>query len=303
MFACLATVNLSAMSHIIINPYADLTAGNWVRGNLHAHTTASDGKLLPQELVDAYAKVGYEFLAITDHDVYTSAEDHQSLDDKGLILITGVETTDNGPHVLCLNGDSAIEPSSDRQAVIHATLASGGFVIPAHLNRESHFDHTPIDQLRLWDGYEGIEIFNGQGSYNPGSPYSTAKWDLLLTEGRRVWGYANDDAHGPESIALGWNMAYVKERSAAGLIDALTAGRFYASTGVTITDIMVDGQRIVLQTADADRIVAVGNGGGRLAIVDQPTIEIDVPDYIHYVRFECWGRGEQFAWTQPFFVK
>ena len=63
------------------------------------------------------------------------------------------------------------------------------------------------------------------------------------------------------------------------------------------------GQRIVLQTADADRIVAVGNGGGRLAIVDQPTIEIEVPDYIHYVRFECWGRGEQFAWTQPFFVK
>tara|TARA_B100000809_G_scaffold75238_1_gene72955 strand:- start:2388 stop:3299 length:912 start_codon:yes stop_codon:yes gene_type:complete len=302
LFACLATVNLSAMSHIITNPYADLTAGNWVRGNLHAHTTASDGKLLPQELVDAYATLGYEFLAITDHDVYTSAADHQSLDDKGLILITGVEATANGPHVLCLNGDSAIEPSSDRQAVIHATLASGGFVIPAHLNRESHFDHTPIEQLRLWDGYEGIEIFNGQGTYNPGSPYSTAKWDLLLTEGRRVWGYANDDAHGLETIALGWNIVYVKERSAAGLIDALTAGRFYASTGVTITDIMVDGQRIVLQTADADRIVAIGSGGGRVAFADQPTIEIDVPDDVNYIRFECWGRGERFAWTQPFFV-
>jgi len=51
--------NLSAMPPIIINPYADLSAGNWVRGNLHAHTTASDGKLLPQELVDAYAKLGY----------------------------------------------------------------------------------------------------------------------------------------------------------------------------------------------------------------------------------------------------
>lgn len=123
---------------------------------------------MPQELVDAYARLGYDFLAITDHDVYTSATDHESLEDNGLILITGVEATANGPHVLCLNGDRAIEPSSDRQAVIEAGLASGGFVIPAHLNRESSFDHTPITQLRLWDGYEGIEIFNGQGTCNPG---------------------------------------------------------------------------------------------------------------------------------------
>ena len=66
---------------------------------------------------------------------------------------------------------------------------------------------------------------------------------------------------------------------------------------------MVDGQRIVLQTADADRIVAIGSDGGRVAFVDQATIEIDVPDDVNYIRFECWGRGERFAWTQPFFVK
>ncbi len=290
------------MAQITANPYADLTGGSWLRGNLHAHTTASDGSLMPQELVDAYARLGYDFLAITDHDVYTSATDHESLEDNGLILITGVEATANGPHVLCLNGDRPIEPSSDRQAVIEAGLASGGFVIPAHLNRESSFDHTPITQLRLWDGYEGIEIFNGQGTCNPGSPYSTAKWDLLLGEGRRVWGYANDDAHGLDTIALGWSMAYVKEHTAAGVIDALRNGRFYASTGVTITDIMADGQRIVVQTADAERIVAIASGGGRLASVNESTIEIDVPDENSYVRFECWGRGEQFAWTQPFFI-
>ncbi len=290
------------MAHTIINQYDDLTGGAWLRGNLHTHSTASDGNFSPQELVEAYAGLGYGFLAITDHDVHTSAEDHQSVDDKGLILLAGVEASANGTHMLCLNGDRAIEPSPDRQAVIHAALASGGFVITAHPNRESHFDHATIDQLRLWDGYDGIEIFNGQGSTNPGSPYSTAKWDLLLTEGRRVWGYANDDAHGPDTIGRGWNIAYVKERSASGLIDALASGRFYASTGVTITDILVDGQRIVLQTADADRIVAVTDSGGRLAVADHPTIEIDVPEYVNYVRFECWGRGEQFAWTQPFFV-
>lgn len=91
-------------------------------------------------------------------------------------------------------------------------------------------------------------------------------------------------------------------RSRGGGIDALRNGRFYASTGVTITDIMADGQRIVVQTADAERIVAIASGGGRLASVNESTIEIDVPDDNSYVRFECWGRGEQFAWTQPFFI-
>ena len=28
--------------------------------------------------------------------------------------------------------------------------------------------------------------------------------------------------------------------------------------------------------------------------------EIEVPDDARYVRFACWGRGEQFAWPQPF---
>jgi hypothetical protein len=28
-----------------------------------------------------------------------------------------------------------------------------------------------------------------------------------------------------------------------------------------------------------------------------------VPGYAKYVRFECWGEGETFAWTQPFFIE
>jgi len=39
-----------------------------LRGNLHAHTTFSDGQLSPAELVAAYERLGYDFLAITDHE-------------------------------------------------------------------------------------------------------------------------------------------------------------------------------------------------------------------------------------------
>src|SRR5256885_17118884 len=40
----------------------------WLRGNLHAHTTYSDGVKTPQELLVEYEALGYDFLAITDHD-------------------------------------------------------------------------------------------------------------------------------------------------------------------------------------------------------------------------------------------
>lgn len=38
-----------------------------LRGNLHAHTTFSDGVRTPAALVEEYERRGYDFLAITDH--------------------------------------------------------------------------------------------------------------------------------------------------------------------------------------------------------------------------------------------
>ena len=41
--------------------------GRWLRGNLHTHTTVSDGKLTPEECIRLYKEKGYDFLCITDH--------------------------------------------------------------------------------------------------------------------------------------------------------------------------------------------------------------------------------------------
>src|SRR5437868_15104324 len=38
-----------------------------IHGDLHAHTTASDGTASIEEMADAAKALGYEFLAITDH--------------------------------------------------------------------------------------------------------------------------------------------------------------------------------------------------------------------------------------------
>ena len=41
--------------------------GKWYKGNLHTHTTASDGQYTPEETMNLYRRLGYDFLALTDH--------------------------------------------------------------------------------------------------------------------------------------------------------------------------------------------------------------------------------------------
>lgn len=41
--------------------------GSWYRGNLHMHTTRSDGRVEPAAAVETYRRNGYDFIALTDH--------------------------------------------------------------------------------------------------------------------------------------------------------------------------------------------------------------------------------------------
>ena len=67
------------------NPFA--LPGYWFKGCLHVHSTASDGCLTPEEVIDWYRSRGYHFLALTDHGVLSEA---QSLGD-GFITLSGIE--------------------------------------------------------------------------------------------------------------------------------------------------------------------------------------------------------------------
>jgi len=281
------------------HPYTELTSGQWLRGNLHTHSTRSDGSLSPQAMIDDYAKRGYDFLSMSDHDVYSDPNEFNA---RGMILIGGNEVTGNGPHILHVNASSKITPNKLRQHVINDINAGQGFAVVAHPNLLAQFDYTPIVQMREWIGYIGLEVYNGTSERLHGSAYCTDKWDMLLSEGRRLWGFAHDDAHNAEEVEMGWNMVYTADKTADGIIEALRKGRFYASTGVEITGIQVNGNRIRIDTADADRIVALRDTARRIGLADARSLEIEVPDDATYVRFECYGRGGRTAWTQPFFV-
>lgn len=62
--------------------------------DLHLHTTASDGRSTPSELVDEGARAGLTVMAVTDHDTTASVEDvRQRAHGRGIEAVPGIEVT------------------------------------------------------------------------------------------------------------------------------------------------------------------------------------------------------------------
>ena len=285
----------------LVNPY--LGPGTpWLKGNLHTHSTESDGTRAPQEVVDDYAARGYDFLMLSDHD---KLSDPKRVKGHGMVMIPGNEISAKGPHLLHINAKSHIPPDEDRQKILDLIAKEKAFAVINHPNWQEHYNHCPQEKLEAWTGYIGIEVYNGVIRRLSGSPLASDRWDRLLGKGRRVWGFANDDSHRPEDVELAWNMVQSEKRTPAAIVEALVAGRFYGSTGVSIEALAAHGRTVHVAAPNAQRIVIVTDYGKRMAHVDAPEITFHVPDDAKYtyVRVECYGPGESMAWTQPFFVK
>src|SRR5438067_1359531 len=49
-------------------------APRWFKGNLHTHSFWSDGNDYPEMIADWYARHGYQFLALSDHNVLSQGQ-------------------------------------------------------------------------------------------------------------------------------------------------------------------------------------------------------------------------------------
>jgi hypothetical protein len=272
----------------------------WLKGNLHAHSTRSDGVREAQAVLDEYARRGYHFFALTDHDIQS---DYGKLDPKGMVLIPGNEVSAGGCHILCLGTQERVPPIPDRQQVINKINAAGGIAILNHPDWLPNFNHCTYEMLEKFTNYSGMEIYNGGVIDVPGSPFAYNKWDRLLGDGRIVWGHASDDSHQPNDDGRGWDVVLVPEDrvNAAGVLESLRNGCFYASSGVTIQSIEVDGCTLHVHAPDAQALEIVGEYGRRIAFAEAEELSYNASELRdHLIRVQCYGRAGRMAWTQPF---
>ncbi|OPZ87078.1 MAG: hypothetical protein BWY76_00645 [bacterium ADurb.Bin429] len=283
------------------NPYAG-TAGRWLRGNLHTHTHPASGcgTEAPERVLAQYEEAGYDFLALSDHLAMVEPPATR------LALIPGIEwNSPVGEHAGVYAADPAFPRRaigvSDQAELLAAHAETDGLLVMNHPNWILT-PHYRREALLAKQHYDGIEIYNGVIERLQGYAISTDKWDYLLANGRRVLGFASDDSHAPCDIALGWLMVKSADETPVGILRALQAGRFYCSTGVTITTVGRDGSTVFVEAPDAQEIALIADGGVRLARAKGETMSASFDEFkVSYLRFELYGYGAAMAWTQPFF--
>lgn len=300
--------------------------GRWYKGNTHAHTTESDGDSPPEVVARWYKEHGYDFLVLSDHNVFTDPAALASLVDSSFLLVPGEELTssfDGRPvHVNGLNLPGLVEPRSAEtlvgtiQANVDAVREVEGVPHVNHPNFRWAFGAAELAQVerdRLLEIFNGHPLVHNEGG--GGLPGMEAVWDSLLTGGKRIYGIAVDDAHhfqgefapGRSNPGRGWVAVKAAALEAAALMSALEEGRFYASTGVELSDVVVAPRRLevhIRPRGDFRFTTAfIGAGGRELARTGDNPAVYELADDVGYVRARVTDSMGYRAWTQPVFLR
>jgi predicted metal-dependent phosphoesterase TrpH len=285
----------------IINPYDGCTGG-WLKGQLHLHSRHSDGADPPAAVVRDYEARGYDFIAFTDHNTVPPSGDLDVA--TSMVVIPGEEygcSRRSGDQELGVIGiDAPLPPDLEHPEFMAAASASGAFVVFNHPTW--HIHHWPIfKMLKLRRAY-ALEVYNAVCDSLPGAAECADKWDRLLTCGYRIWGVATDDAHAARHRDRAWVMVDA-ERSRRSIVEALKAGRFYASSGVRINSIAVEGSALRIESADAQEIRFFADRGSMRGRRMGTSASCEIQDNDIFLRAELYGDGARKAWTQPVFVE
>lgn len=190
-----------------------------VSGNIHIHSTHSDGTGTIAEITEAAAKVGLDYIIITDHQTLAGlpSEGYQ----QGVLVLCGSEINRSCHHYLALGIEKEVPSNDSRpQTVIDAVNEQGGLGFIAHpYESGSPFVLNGITYpWQDWqvDGFCGIEVWNWCSQWRDGAqrllsalyhayfkpeapisgpcPQALAQFDRL-TQQRKLTAIAGSDAH------------------------------------------------------------------------------------------------------------
>jgi major membrane immunogen (membrane-anchored lipoprotein) len=177
-------------------------------------------------------------------------------------------------HINATNLQEFVPPSTDTtvaaamQSTINAVLAQREKTkIPmfAHINHPNFGWGITLEDMISLTGEQFFEVYNGHplvNNYGDSVHISTeAMWDQInVAYANRnqsfIFGLATDDSHNYHQMGgifanagRGWVMVQAESLRADALIAAMEAGRFYASTGVTLSEYAFENNEIKIQIA------------------------------------------------------
>ena len=296
--------------------------GRFWRGNLHTHSTLSDGVLTCEQVAAAYVAAGYDFLMISEHFLNRYSwpiADTRRLRSNRFTTILGAEihapATSTGElwHIVAAGLPlDFTPPAPDENAadLARRAAATGAFIGIAH----PAWSQLTLDDGLLIDAAHAVEIQNygclvecdrGDGWY---------LLDQLSNRGRRLSGFATDDAHFRIADQFG---AWVHVRSQTlepeTLLAALKAGQYYSSEGPLLHELSLTRQTLHVVTSPVDTIAIVCGTSGTAGRTGRAitSAELDLMPFLAQARAapdKAWFRvvaidhAGRRAWSNPIWI-
>ena len=240
--------------------------GRFWRGNLHTHSTLSDGALEPRAVVDAYKNAGYDFMQLSEHFIGNfdfPLADTRSFRSNSFTTLIGAELhapeTAVGElwHIVAAGLPLDFPKNLDNETGAHIAARAkeaGAFIGIAH---------PAWSQLTIEDG-RSIESAHAVEIYNHGCAVENDRgdgWylaDQMLTEGKRLTAFATDDAHfkSPDYFG-GWVHVKAESLDPEALLSSLKAGAYYSSMGPQLHAIEMNGKEISISCSPVDTITVL----------------------------------------------
>ena len=280
---------------------------NAYKANLHTHTTNSDGKFTPEEIIRRYAEAGYDVLAFTDH---STANPVSTYDGRGMTLISGMEMHPTGPrdirwHLLALNTpeDFSYDLEKPAQEAVDAANAAGGMVFCAH----PYWCGFTSAEIMTLKGLTGLEVYNASTRFI-GKEFNMVHWDELLDAGYDYPAIAVDDIHSHYCFGFGWTYILAENKDLASIINALKNGDYYSSTGPEIKKLSIENNIFEAEFSPCTKVViySAKNRGGTpsrdafLETQEMTSCRMDVSRFAPgYIRLQITDKDGKIAWSNP----
>lgn len=296
-----------------------------LKGGLHCHTTRSDGKGDPAEVIRYCYEHGYDFMAITDHRCYNYKN---FAEDIPITIIPGMEfdnTIEVGKgfrcfHTVCIgpakeegNGyeqDERMESGTAKnqdeyQPYLDEMHAKKNMTIYCH----PEWSCTSARYFENMQGNFAMEIWNSECAMSWDVDTDAAYWDEILGQGKRIYGVAVDDGHWMNHHCLGW-VRVKAENNINAILNALKNGEFYSSCGPEIYDFYVEDNKVVVECSPAAKVRfhsdmhrphVIRAEKGLLTHVEFDLNEPWAQPY-QYIRVTVVDEEGKHAWTNPIFL-
>jgi predicted metal-dependent phosphoesterase TrpH len=235
-------------------PRPGASGPQWYQGDLHTHTLHSDGfgcadgrggagPCAVHQVVEAAARRGLDFVAVTDHNTTSHHQDLaalQLLHDR-MLLLRGQEVTTFYGHANVFGTSEVVDfrighPGVTARTVFTQAHRLGGLVAVNHPARETGETCTGCGWNAPdtdWSAVDAIEVVNQFTTSGPtaGEPF----WHARLNEGHRLTGIGGSDDHGASTragsaVGTPTTVIYANALTEAALLDAIRRGHVYVKT-------------------------------------------------------------------------